>query len=149
MTTLGYRSTTASASNLFCRRLVAPPVALIEMHGSVDLDNHQPAVRPPPRCVEVATPTSWFPADELLVRRRQSVSAAEPDEVDLAERLRSLGDVVHSVQQDRPMPGAACLRECGPDARRRHQALLYGRRHDSAGRSRRVETCCGHEQRLR
>src|SRR3954469_9147297 len=121
---LGPHNDTGEAQNqvagdreLVLTQLIAPPVLDDEMERSVHLDHNPLAVDRPKLRVEIAPASEPITAQGLPDRLGQAEASTEADEVDLAERLRSLGDVMRTGDQRVMVPDLRVpsnrLHKCG------------------------------------
>jgi hypothetical protein len=128
-------------SELVLAKLIVPPPVHDKVQCTVDLDDYQAAVTPLPRRVEIATPSGGFASHALLDGPRQAEAAAQPYEVDLAERLRPLADVRDCATKNGAMPGADVLVQFQRKPFWTHKSLLYRSGEDAACKARIVERC--------
>jgi hypothetical protein len=99
--------------------------------------------------VEVPSPAGDIAPDRLLVRWRQRLNAAQANEVDLAEGLRSLRDIVNRRSQHGPVLLTWCLPQRLREIADGDKTLLNRRGEQAAGRPRMGKGRCGAEQGVR
>lgn len=109
------------------------------MQRAVDLDDKSPPIRKPPQAVEVAAPPESVYAHGLLHRPRQPRGTAEPDEVDLAECVRTLRNVLCCGDQDGSVPHPWGFENGVQELTRSDQTLLHHCREKAARRTRAAE----------
>lgn len=76
------------------------------MNSAIDLDRANPPIGQPPLGVEVAAAAARLNANGLMGRQRQPMLAAQPPQVDLAQSMRALLNVVNGCEQRGPMTDA-------------------------------------------
>jgi hypothetical protein len=103
---------------------VVPPVECRQVDRAVDLDVHDATVSPPQPRVEIANATFGVLAFALTLRRRQTVPTAQPDQIDLVERLGAAVDVREGRRDETPPVDPPSGLELGPELLDRGQALL-------------------------
>jgi hypothetical protein len=112
-------------SQVVLAKLVIPPAPDVQVERAIDLYDDQPAVGPTPGGVQITPSSGAVTSDLLLFRGRHSSPSAQPDEVDLAQRLGTTLDVIHGAEQECAMPHLRPCLEFLPQLGRGHQPLLH------------------------
>src|SRR5689334_2267688 len=139
----------AGKDHLVLAELVVDPLPNREVHRAVDFGSDRSTIRQAPFRVEITAPAVCVGAHSLSRWRRQPIPLAQATEIDLAQRMRALIDVVDRQCEHGSMPDPWRSVERGAEVDRAGQPLLNRRRDDPATRARGVEARGGDEYRGR